>query len=193
MVPARRLTWLVLAIAILSAVSATAPFLLNEGPGPTLHRSVRGEDVRLYGYGPYRHMPAEVAVQGLAQEAVTLVAGIPFLLIALAWARGGARAGHLALCGAIAYLFVQYFMYLAMGTYNELFLIWVALVALGFQALTRLLLSAPAAAFVARGGSGRARAFGRTRPLHDHDRTGLRPRSLPPALGARRLRLPQAA
>jgi hypothetical protein len=94
-------------------------------------------------------MPAEVAVQGLAQDAVTLAVGIPFLLLALLRARRGSRAAHLALCGAVGYLFVQYFMYLAMGTYNELFLLWVALVLLASQALLRLLLSVPARTFAA--------------------------------------------
>jgi hypothetical protein len=157
MLPARRLTWMVLAIAALAALAAATPFVFTEGPGPSHHTSVRGEDVRLYGYGPYRHMPADVAVQGLAQDVVTLAAGIPFLLLALFWARRGSRAGHLALCGAVGYLLVQYFMYLAMATYNELFLVWVALVMLTFQALARLLLSVPASAFVVRGDPASAR------------------------------------
>ncbi len=92
-------------------------------------------------------MPADVAVQGLAQDVVTLAVGVPFLLLSLAWARRGARAGHLALSGAVAYLFVQYFLYLAMATYNELFLLWVALVLLSSQALIRLMLARPPSVF----------------------------------------------
>jgi hypothetical protein len=92
-------------------------------------------------------MPGDIAVQGLAQDAVTLIVAIPFLLLTLAWARRGARVGHLALSGAIAYLFVQYFLYLAMATYNELFLVWVGLVLLSSQALFRLVLAIPPSAF----------------------------------------------
>lgn len=142
--PARRLTPLLLALAVLVTIAAAVPFVFTSGPGPTHHTSVRGQDVLLYGYGPYRHMPADVAVQGLAQDLVTLVAGVPFLLVALAWARRGSRAGHLAVCGAVAYLLVQYVLYLAMATYNELFLPWIAIVQVAFQALVRLLLGAPA-------------------------------------------------
>lgn len=159
MIPARRSSWLVITIAALAAVAAALPFALTDGPGPSHHVSVRGEDVRLHGYGPYRHMPADVAVQGLAQDLVTLLVALPFLLIALAWARHGSRAGHLALCGAVAYLFVQYFLYLAMATYNELFLLWVALVMLTFHALVRLLLAVPPSAFAVSGGSMAARRF----------------------------------
>lgn len=99
-----------------------------------------GKLVRLYGYGPYRNMPADVAVEGLAQDLVTLFLGVPLLLAALWSARRGSRAGYLLLTGSTGYLFVQYVLYLAMATYNELFLIWVALVLVLFQLLVRLLL-----------------------------------------------------
>ena len=148
MIPARRYTWLVLALAALSFCASSAPFVLGrDGPGPPRHTSIRGAEVLLHGAGPYRHMPADVAVQGLAQDVVTLAVGVPFLLLALVWARRGARCGHLALTGAVGYLFVQYFMYLAMATYNELFLVWVALVLLSSQTLFRLLLTVSPAAF----------------------------------------------
>lgn len=157
--PARRLTWLVLVLAGVAACAAAAPLVLRGGLGPQRHTSVRGTEVVLYGSGPYRHMPAEVAVQGLAQDVVTLAVAIPFLLFALASARRGTRAGHLALTGAVAYLFVQYFMYLGMGTFNELFLLWVALVLLSSQALLRLLLAVPPPAFATAAGSPGGRRF----------------------------------
>lgn len=141
----RRLTWIILAIAALAAVAASWPFVLSGGPGPSEHVSVRGETVLLYGYGPYRHMPADVAVQGLAQDLVTLLIAVPVLLLTLWLARRGSRAGSIALSGTVGYLFVQYVLYLAMGTYNELFLIWVLLVLLTSQVLVRLLLAGPPA------------------------------------------------
>lgn len=159
MSPARRWTWLIVIAGVLATVACLAPFVFDAGVGPTRHTSVRGEQVVLYGYGPYRHMPADVAVQGLAQDLVTLVVVVPALFAALIWARRGARAGHLALCGIVAYLLVQYFMYLGMATYNELFLIWVALVLVTFQALVRLLLACPAQAFMVQVDSAAARRF----------------------------------
>lgn len=93
-------------------------------------------------------MPADIAVQGLAQDLVTLAVGLPFLLWSLYWARRSSRAGHLALAGALVYLFVQYTLYMAMATYNELFLPWVAIVLLSSQALFRLVLAVPPSAFV---------------------------------------------
>lgn len=148
MTPARRLTPLILVLAALALVAASAPFVFRDGPGSSTHVSVRGELVRIYGSGPYRHMPEDLVVQGFAQDLFTLVIGVPFLLVALFRARRGSKAGHLALTGAVAYLFVQYTLYLAMATYNELFLLWVALAGLSAQALIRLLLAIPPAEFV---------------------------------------------
>lgn len=159
MAPTRRFTWLILAVAFLSTCAAAAPFVLTGGPGPQRHTSIRGVEIVTHGVGPYRHMPADVAVQGLAQDVVTLAVGVPFLLLALVWARKGTRAGHLTLSGAVAYLFVQYFMYLGMGTYNEFFLLWVAIVLLSSQALFRLLLAVPTAAFEMKSTSVRRRRY----------------------------------
>lgn len=149
MIPARRFTLLILTLTILTTAAAAAPFVFSEGPGPQRHTSIRGVEVTTHGIGPYRHMPADVAVQGLAQDAVTLAVAVPALLLALVWARRGARAGHLVLSGISTYLFVQYFLYLAMATYNELFLLWVALVLVSSQALFRLVLALPPMAFKA--------------------------------------------
>lgn len=131
---------LILAIALLAIGVAAAPFVFTGGPGPSQHVSVRGDVVELYGYGPYRHMPADVAVQGLAQDLVTLLVAVPLLLVGLWLSRRGSRVGYFVLTGTVAYLFIQYFLYLAMATYNELFLAWVALLMLSAQALVRLLL-----------------------------------------------------
>jgi hypothetical protein len=143
----RRITWAILLLAGLVAVATIVPLVYTSGPGPTTHLSVRGEEVVLYGYGPYRHMPADVAVQGLAQDLVTLGLALPVLLAALVLARRGSRAAALVVSGAVAYLVVQYALYLGLAMYNELFLLWIAILLVAFQVLVRLLLAAPAQAF----------------------------------------------
>jgi hypothetical protein len=143
----RRISGWILAIALLTVVATVTPMLRVDGPGPAPHSSMRGQTVMLYGHGPYRHMPADVAVQGLAQDLVTLVLGVPLLLGTWIRTRRGTPPPHLALTGIVAYLFVQYTLYLAMATYNELFLVWVGLVLCTFQVLVRLLLAYPASRF----------------------------------------------
>lgn len=135
----RHIIYLIALISLLAAIAAAIPFLVTAGPGPSEYVSVRGIAVELYGYGPYRHMPSDVAVQGLAQDLVTLFVAIPAVLLSLRLTSGGSRVGFLILTGSVGYLFVQYTLYLAMAMYNELFLMWVALVLLSFQVLVRLL------------------------------------------------------
>lgn len=89
--PARKFTPLLFALAALAGVAASAPFIFDEGTGPLGHTSVHGEVVTLYGHGPYRHMPADVAIQGLAQDLVALVLGVPLLIACLIWARTGSQ------------------------------------------------------------------------------------------------------
>lgn len=160
MVPARRLTVLISALVALSTCASALPLTLRDGPGPARHISIRGNEVITYGVGPYRHMPADVAVQGLAQDAVTLAVAVPILVIALIGARRGSRVAHLVLVGTVLYLFVQYFMYLGMGSYNELFLLWVASVLASSQCLVRLLLATPVSDFTVHVGSRRRRFIG---------------------------------
>ncbi len=143
----RRFTVAILVLAGLVALAALVPLLVSSGPGPSTHLSVRGEAVVLHGVGPYRDMPADVAVQGLAQDVVTLGLAVPVLLAALAFARRGSRAAYIVVTGVVAYLTVQYALYLGLAMYNELFLLWVAILLLAFQLLVRLLLAQPPHAF----------------------------------------------
>lgn len=136
----RYLIVLIVLISLLAMLAAATPFFFTAGPGPSEYISVRGQSVELYGYGAYRHMPSDVAVQGLAQDLVTLFVGIPVLLLSLWLTYRGSKIGYLMLTGSVGYLFVQYTMYLAMAMYNELFLLWVALVLASFQVLVKLLL-----------------------------------------------------
>lgn len=145
----RRFTIPLIVLTCLVAVAAIVPIFATSGPGSSTHISVRGEAVTLYGFGPYRHMPAEVAVQGLAQDLVTLGLALPLLLAALWAARRGSRAAYLVVTGAVTYLVVQYALYLGLAMYNELFLLWVAILLVGSQVLVRMLVAEPAAAYAA--------------------------------------------
>ena len=156
----RRMTWAILLLAALVAAATIVPLVATGGDGPATHVSVRGVEVVTHGLGPYRHMPREVAVQGLAQDLVTLALALPVLLGALVWARRGSRAADLIVTGAVGYLVVQYALYLGLGTYNELFLLWVAILLIGFQVLVRLLLAEPTRAFAVRATRARRRYVG---------------------------------
>jgi hypothetical protein len=111
------------------------------GPGPFDYESIRGETVQIYGEGVYRHMSADVAPQGIAQDYVTLFIAIPFLWISFFRARTGSLSGRFLLAGTLGYFVVTYLFYLVMGMYNILFLLYAALLGTSFFGLSLVMLS----------------------------------------------------
>ena len=128
-------------ITILAAVSAATGIFSSGGTGFYEYESIRGETVEIYGKGVYRHMSADVAPQGIAQDVITLFVAIPALLISFALAsRGSLRARYL-LTGILGYFLVTYLFYLVMAMYNVLFLAYVVLLGSSFFAFSLCLMS----------------------------------------------------
>lgn len=57
------------------------------------HLSIRQQNVEIYGIGLYKHMPADVAVQGIAQDYITLFLAVPLLLFGGYFLRSGGPIG----------------------------------------------------------------------------------------------------
>ena len=74
-------------LTLISGIAAFTGISSDDGPGQFEYTSIRGEDVTIYGKGIYRHMSADVSIQGIAQDYVTLFIGIPLLLFGLYSAR----------------------------------------------------------------------------------------------------------
>lgn len=132
---------LVYLIALLSGIAAATGIFSGSGPGPYEIESIRGKSVQIYGEGIYRHMSADVAPQGIAQDYVTLFIGVPLLIISLYRARKRSLRGRFFLAGVLGYFLVTWLFYLVMGMYNALFLIYTALLGLSFFAFSLVLLS----------------------------------------------------
>lgn len=124
-----------------SLAATLAGILSGAGAGEYQYESIRGQTVTIYGKGIYRHMSAEVAVQGIAQDYVTLFIGIPLLLISFLWARRDSLKGRFLLAGTLGYFLVTYLFYLCMGMYNELFLAYIILTSASFFAFVLTMLS----------------------------------------------------
>lgn len=137
----RTISLLVALICIVAAVSTLMAIFADQGRVPIPYESVRGKVVNLYGTGLYRHMSADVAIQGIAQDYVTLFLGIPLLVISLFSALRGSLRGRFVLAGTLNYFLVTYLFYLAMGMYNALFLCYVILLSASFFAFLIVLLS----------------------------------------------------
>ena len=137
----KSITVLTSVIILLSAIAALTGVLSSAGPGSFEYESIRGETVQIYGKGVYRHMSAEVAPQGIAQDVVTLIIGLPLLLFSLVYARKGSLKARFILAGTLGYFLVTYLFYLVMGMYNVLFLVYAALLGTSFFAFTTTLFS----------------------------------------------------
>jgi hypothetical protein len=132
---------LVYGISLLAVMATTVGIFSKSGPGEYEHISIRGESVTIYGKGIYQDMSADVAIQGIAQDVVTLCIAIPLLLSALYFARKGSIKARIILAGCILYFFLTYLFYLAMAMFNPLFLVYVLLLSASFFALILTLFS----------------------------------------------------
>lgn len=132
---------LVLLIVVLSTLTTTAGIFTSGGSGPYQYESIRGQTIPIYGYGLYKDMSAEVAIQGIAQDYVTLFIGIPFLIISLILIRKGSIKGRLFLTGVLGYFLVTYLFYLVMAMFNQFFLAYAFLMGTSFFALVLTMMS----------------------------------------------------
>lgn len=137
----KSITVLTSLIILLGIVAASIGIFSTGGPGPYEIETVRGETVMIYGKGLYRHMSMDVAPQGIAQDYVTLFAGVPLLFISLLWASRGSLKGQFLLAGTLGYFLTTYLFYLVMGMYNMLFLVYAALLGTSFFAFVQTMLS----------------------------------------------------
>ncbi len=135
------ITILVLLISLISFVAAGYGIFSSGGSGPYEFTSIHGQTVTIYGRGLYQHMSADVAVQGIAQDYVTLLLGIPLLLISLFFARRGSVRGSIVLSGTSLYFLLTYLFYTAMAAYNMLFLAYVILLCTSLFTFTLTLMS----------------------------------------------------
>lgn len=131
---------LVVCIIFLSIISSAAGIFYTEGVGNYQYQSIRDQVVTIYGKGLYRHMSADVAIQGIAQDYVTLFLGIPLLIAGLVMGRKGTLKGQLFLAGVLNYFFVTYLFYMNMAMYNAMYLVYIMLVSTSFFAFVLTLI-----------------------------------------------------
>lgn len=122
-------------IAAVSVICTTAGIFTRGGPGRYEYESIRGKTVIIYGEGLYRHMSADVAVQGIAQDYVTLILAVPLLILSLYLARKNSVRGRFLLAGVSGYFFVTYLIYTLIAMYNAMFPAYLILLGSSFFTL----------------------------------------------------------
>lgn len=126
---------IVILISLFAGIASFCGIYLNIGGSSYNYKSIRGVDVEIFGKGLYQHMPADVAIQGIAQDYVTLFLAIPIIIGSLIGYRKNSIRSYFLLCGVLGYFLVTYLFYTAMAMYNILFLGYVSILALSFFGL----------------------------------------------------------
>jgi hypothetical protein len=131
----KRVDYLVIAIAALSAVVAAISLFYNQdiNAGQEV-RTVYGKMVELYGRGIYHNDSLSMAVQAKGQDLVTLFLGVPFLFYSLYLNRKNTLLGRFYLTGTLAYFLYTYTVYCFAGFYNPLFVVYCATMGLSLYA-----------------------------------------------------------
>ena len=93
------------------------------------------------------HGPAVMVGSMRGTALVVLVLAMPILVLAMADARRGGLLGIVAWIGSVAFIAYQGWMFLFGLPFNGLFLVYVAMFALGFWTLVALLARVPAGAY----------------------------------------------
>ena len=120
------ITRLTIAIIFLATLCTVIGIFYSTDHGSKTHITVYGDPIETYGKGLYKNDSVSGASQMIAQDIVTLVLGIPLLIVALVWLQRSFR-GLVLMTGTLGYLLYTYASYAFMATYNSLFLLYVLL------------------------------------------------------------------
>ncbi len=102
------------------------PSITRSEDGTFSFRSLYNEQIPLFGEGLYGRNSRQLALQGLAQDAVTLFLAVPLLFFCLLKARKGSVRSRLMLAGTLGYFLYSYVSYVFLWMFNPLFLVYVA-------------------------------------------------------------------
>ena len=135
------LKWLIPFIGILSLFAA-AMGLFYETPGePYPITSFRGEKVMINAHGLYYYDTVSTVAQMQGNDIITLVVGLPLLVISTLLAFRDSLRGRLLLTGTLGFFLYTYMSMSILTAYNALFLLYVALFTMSLYAFILSMLS----------------------------------------------------
>ena len=132
---------LVICIGVLALGACIAGLFISGGSGQHEFKSINGEMVKIYGSGLYRNDSIAMVAQGKASDFITIIIGIPLLLISLYFTNKGSLRGKLMLTGTLGYFLYTYISYTFLWMYNPFFIVYVILMALSLYAFVMCFMS----------------------------------------------------
>lgn len=119
--------WLCAVIISLTLIAAGTGLFWEDSGSSFAFSTLRGDTVQIYGHGLYRYDTILIAIGFKTGDAVTLLLAIPTLIFSLFLYRRGSLRGGLLLTGALTYLLYTYGSMAFGAAYNNLFLVYLAL------------------------------------------------------------------
>jgi hypothetical protein len=135
------LTAIAALVAGLATVATAGGILTAFGHAHRNFLSLSGEKVSIQGGGLYAHESVSMAAQGVGMDLVTLLVGVPALLLVSYLAARGSVRGKLLRIGVFWYFTYSYLVILFGVTFNAFFLIYVALFSASLLGLILSILS----------------------------------------------------
>ena len=135
------LRWLIPIIGILALFSAAMGLFYQTHGEPYPYTNHRGETVMINGHGLYYYDTVSSAAQMQGNDLVTLVLGLPLLVISTWLAFHGSLRGRLLLTGTLGFFLYTYMSMAFLTAYNTLFLAYVTLFSLSLIAFIQSMLS----------------------------------------------------
>lgn len=132
------LTALIVMLSLVAGITGIMPGAGSEGQS---FLSIHGENVQLHGKGIYAKDSVAAAAQAIAQDWVTVFLGVPLLILSCWLASRKSLRARMLFAGTLAYFLYTYMSYSFLCTYNSLFLVYVALMSLGFFTFVLMMLS----------------------------------------------------
>jgi hypothetical protein len=121
------ITGLSLLISALALVATITGIFTASGAQHFTFLSLRHETISIQGGGLYAYESVSGAAQAIGQDWVTLLVGVPLLLIATFLAARGSLRWKLLQAGVLWYFTYTYLLMTFGGAYNQLFLVYVIL------------------------------------------------------------------
>jgi hypothetical protein len=135
------LRYLIPLIGLLALLAVSAGLFYQTPGAPYAYTNHRGERVMLNGHGLYYYDTVSMAAQQQGNDIVTLFVGLPILALSTWLAFRGSLRGRLLLTGTVGFLLYTYLSMSMLTSFNVLFLVYVALFALGLYAFILCMMS----------------------------------------------------
>jgi len=121
------LNGLVLLIAVLAMFAASMGLFYQTEGQPYPYTNHRGETVMINGHGLYQYDTVSSVAQMQGNDLVTLVVGLPLLVLSGWLANRGSLRGKLLLTGTLGFFLYTYMSMSMLTAFNQLFLVYVVL------------------------------------------------------------------